>query len=107
MTDIPEEKPKNRAKRRKNDWKKAIRKKKLIHFYSIGDWYKHLHQYSKGKIHCSCSLCKPKVSKRRPAFGEEKGRHGGHWWRHTDVKRFLAMTYREKEYKNELVINAS
>ena len=47
-----------RAERRHNDIKKALRKRKLSHeIYDI-DWYKHLHQYSKNKIHCSCNLCK-------------------------------------------------
>jgi len=92
------------AEKRHNDWTKAIRKQKICRERDGSEWYPHLHQYSKGKIHCSCSLCKPKVSKRRPAFGEEKGRHGGHWWRHTDVKRFLAMTAREREYTDELAI---
>lgn len=95
------------AEKRHNDWKKAIRKQRICKARDGSEWYSHLHQYSKNKIHCSCPLCSPKTTKRRPAFGEEKGRYGGHWWRHTDVKRFLAMTYREKEYRNELVINAS
>ena len=28
----------------------------IHHFY----WYKNDGQYSKGKIHCSCNLCRPK-----------------------------------------------
>lgn len=55
----------NRAERRHNNWKKAIRKKKIdtnLH----GDeypWYKHLHQYSKNKIYCSCSSCTAKYNR--------------------------------------------
>ena len=89
MTDIPEEKPKNRAKRRKNDWKKAIRKKKLIHFYSIGDWYKHLHQYSKGKIHCSCPLCAAKTNPKRKLISVGNTLQ--------DQKRIDEMIFEEKE----------
>lgn len=46
----------NRAEKRHNDWKKAIRKKKIINAYGW-DYYDNLHQYSKNKIHCSCGMC--------------------------------------------------
>ena len=56
-----------RAERRHNDWKKAIRKRKIAHvvYYSLPEdvwgWYNNLHQYSKNKIHCSCSICSVKT----------------------------------------------
>ena len=38
---------------------KHIRRKKNICTKAYGwDWYKHDGQYSKGKIHCSCKMCK-------------------------------------------------
>lgn len=95
------------AEKRHNDWTKAIRKQKICKERDGSDWYPHLHQYSKNKIHCSCPLCKPKTRHHRPAFGMEKGRRGGRRWRHTDVKRIVAMTTREKEYMDELVDYAS
>ena len=55
------------AERRHNDWKKAIRKRKIVHevYYSLPDdiwgWYNNLHQYSKNKIHCSCPICSAKT----------------------------------------------
>ena len=48
------------AEKRHNDWKKAIRKKKIINAYGW-DYYDNLHQYSKNKIHCSCPLCSGKT----------------------------------------------
>lgn len=44
---------------RKQDWKHAIRKKKIDKFTSVCDvpLYDNLHQYSKNAIHCSCPLC--------------------------------------------------
>ena len=45
------------AEKRHNDWKKAIRKRKIIRQYGF-DYYDNLHQYSKNKIHCSCLLCR-------------------------------------------------
>lgn len=47
----------NMAEKRHNDWRKAIRKKRIINAYGW-DYYDNLHQYSKNKIHCSCPLCR-------------------------------------------------
>ena len=50
----------NMAEKRHNDWRKAIRKRKIVeevYQWSEG-WYDNLHQYSKNKIHCSCPLCR-------------------------------------------------
>ena len=52
------------AEKRHNDWKKAIRKRKIINAYGW-DYYDNLHQYSKNKIHCSCSLCRGKTDMNR------------------------------------------
>ena len=52
-----------RAERRKRNWKKAIRKRRIakeIYPSIFGDskeYYDNLHQYSKNKIHCSCGFC--------------------------------------------------
>ena len=65
----------NRAWRRKKDFAKAIRKRKLdldcswwsevpadpMNFNVSGGMYKNLHQYSKEKIHCSCPACSAKT----------------------------------------------
>lgn len=55
-----------RALRRHNDKYKALRKKKISDNYSVllstgTSWYKDLHRYSKGKIHCSCPMCRAKT----------------------------------------------
>ena len=53
------------AEKRHNDWKKAIRKKRISdHYYGNHPWYDNLHQYSKNKIHCSCPLCAAKTNNR-------------------------------------------
>ena len=49
------------AEKRHNDWKKAIRKRRIDRERSpnnLHDWYDNLHQYSKNKIHCSCPMCR-------------------------------------------------
>lgn len=50
-------KDKARAKKRKVDYKKAVRKKKIDDSKTNFPLYNNLHQYSKNKIHCSCPLC--------------------------------------------------
>ena len=49
-------KSKRRALRRKNNYCKASRKRKIA-LNVNGITYDNLHQYSKNKIHCSCPLC--------------------------------------------------
>jgi hypothetical protein len=58
---------KSRAYNRDVSFRKAIRKRKLDHQISYTPYYDNLHQYSKNKIHCSCSLCKQRT--------RNKGRH--------------------------------
>ena len=64
-----------RAEKRHNDWKKAIRKKKIINAYGW-DYYDNLHQYSKNKIHCSCPLC---ARKTRGKTVKKTGGPGENW----------------------------
>ena len=52
----------NRGRSRKMDWKHAKRKRSIVRSIIGGDWYDNLHQYSKNKIHCSCSMCNPRKS---------------------------------------------
>ena len=87
-----------RAERRHNDWKKAIRKsniaKKVIGLKN--GWYKHLHQYSKNKIHCSCGMCCAKTN-------NKKGRYGPKYnpCMH-DMKMNEKMKYDIEKYEREL-----
>ena len=43
------------------DYTKALRKYKLVHSMNDYWYYPHFGQYRKGKIHCSCPLCRAKV----------------------------------------------
>lgn len=58
----------NRGNRRWRDRQKATRKQKISHFHKdivTGgrlEWYKHFGQYKKGKVHCSCPLCRAKTN---------------------------------------------
>jgi len=52
------------AEKRHNDWKKAIRKRRIDRERNpnSNDYYDNLHQYSKNKIHCSCPMCSAKTN---------------------------------------------
>ena len=62
------------GKNRYESWKKALRKRKIdmqVHWYcSEHPWYNNLHEYSKGKIHCSCGLCAAKTRKHGPTISD-------------------------------------
>lgn len=85
----------NRAEKRHNDWKKAIRKKKIINAYGW-DYYDNLHQYSKNKIHCSCPLCR---SKTNPKCGQGCG--PGMNWSESDLRKLESMEEQIQEFDNE------
>ena len=56
----------NTAIKRHNDWRKAIRKRRITrHWGWSTDYYDNLHQYSKNKIHCSCALCRSKTNNKK------------------------------------------
>lgn len=84
----------NLAEKRHNDWKKAIRKKKIINAYGW-DYYDNLHQYSKNKIHCSCPLCRVKTAKRKQVWS------GGKNWSIADERRIEEMNEQEEEIVGE------
>ena len=75
------------AEKRHNDWKKAVRKRKIINAYGW-DYYDNLHQYSKNKIHCSCPMCSKKTNnKGRKAWWGSARRN----WRKSDRQRIEEM----------------
>ena len=77
----------NRGRRRKLNFCKARRKKKIAHFMYGGDIYEHDHQYSKNKVHCSCPMCRAKTS-------DENGEN----WKHSDLIKIASMENQLKEY---------
>ena len=86
------EKNKTRAVKRRDDFKKAVRKRnicKQIYGSVGGNYYKNLHQYSKNKIHCSCPLCRSKTNDRKACAGPAMN------WSERDKRRLEDM--REQE----------
>lgn len=78
-----------RAERRKNDFKKAIRKKNIAEsIYQIT--YDNIHKYSKNKIHCSCPSCTAKTN--------GKGVYNKNY-NHADKIKIDSMECKEKEFE--------
>ena len=85
----------SRATRRKNNCRKAKRKEWIVHHvYGWPEgWYNNLHEYSNGKIHCSCPLCASKTRNKRrsrrnmwqPAVN----------WTIRDLKQIMKMGYED------------
>ena len=85
------------AERRHNDWKKAVRKRSISRHAYGWDWYNELHMYSKGKIHCSCGMCRcktnNKVCRRGASFGPVEN------WPLTDRRRIEEMADQMEEVR--------
>jgi len=72
------------AEKRHNDWKKAIRKRRITRSWGWDtEYYDNLHQYSKNKIHCSCPFCRAKT--RRNIWGSKEQ------WSMRDERRIEEM----------------
>lgn len=91
-----------RAERRFLDRKKAIRKRNITRDVYIwtddSEYYSNLHQYSKNKIHCSCSMCRNKTKKR-----DMWGTHirsdinkGGYNYSRKDIRNIERLKYEDK-----------
>ena len=65
-----------KAENRHNSYIKALRKQRIARDVYCGDvdYYDNLHQYSKNKIHCSCSLCSSKTRNK----GDKRKRPGNY-----------------------------
>ena len=77
----------NRGRRRKLNFSKAKRKKKICHILYGYDLYEHDNQYSKNKVHCSCPMCSAKSNSK---YGKN--------WTHSDLKKIASMNSQLKEY---------
>ena len=90
----------NTAEKRHNDWKKALRKRRIDREITSPvfntDLYDNLHQYSKNKIHCSCWMCR---SKTNPKRGQGCG--PGMNWSESDLRKLESMKEQIQEFDNE------
>lgn len=85
------------AEKRHNDWKKAIRKRRIAHECYGFEYYDNLHQYADNKVHCSCPLCacKTKGKKTKRTCGPAEN------WPIKDKKRFEDMDEQTMELEEE------
>lgn len=84
-----------RAMRRKLDARKAIRKAVIAGY--CGFMPVPLHYYSKGKVHCSCPLCRSKTNRHSSMFGTCSRR--GSNWMVSDIRKLEAMEFQEREFE--------
>ena len=82
----------SRAYNRDISYRKAIRKRRLDRECSYyPPYYTNLHQYSKNKIHCSCSSCSRKTRNK----GRKRFKYGNYdksiSYKLTDLKTQLSM----------------
>ena len=75
-----------RAERRHNDWKKAIRKRRVVNEIDHFDFYDNLHQYSKNKNFCSCWMCQTKTDNKN-GHGSAKN------WSKADMRKLEKLDY--------------
>lgn len=93
-------KPNSSARRRDLMWRKARHKQRLDHKLSWNGYYfyNNLHQYSKNKIHCSCSMCSEKTRNK----GHRRWKAGNYSrsinYKISDLRRWLMMNDQEKEF---------
>ena len=81
--------------------RKALRKRRIareIYPYMDRDYYDNLHQFSKNKIHCDCSMCSAKTRNK----GKRRYK-SGNYMRHinykvSELKRQISMDDEEFEY---------
>ena len=87
----------NRAWRRKKNFSKGRRKKRIALNVCRNWWYEHDGQYIKGKIHCSCPCCSQKTNNR--------GRYGKSVnYTHSDNMKVESMKYKALEYEHGGII---
>lgn len=104
----------NRAWRRKKDFSKAIRKRKLdlecswwsevpadpMNFNVSGGFYKNLHSYSKNKIHCSCPMCSAKTRNKGKRRQSPKNYSPSINYSISDRRKQDVMDYMEKDIED-------
>ena len=83
---------------RENNWKHALRKRRIAREVLKWDYYDNLHQYSKNKIHCSCSMCSRKTRNK----GKRRYKAGNYsrslCYKASDLRRLISMDEKEKSY---------
>ncbi len=96
-------KSRSMAYNRDVSYRKAMRKKRISdHYwstYSMGhSYYDNLHQYSKNKIHCSCSMCSRKTKNKGSRRYKPGNYSRSHNYKASDLRMLISMDEKEAEY---------
>lgn len=91
-------KPRSSAYNRDVSRRKALRKQRIAKSWQwSSEYYEHLHQYSKNKIHCSCGMCMAKTRNK-----SRRHVHGNYApsinYKPSDLRRQNAMDLDEQDY---------
>lgn len=85
----------SRAYNRDVSRRKALRKRRIDkqhqYYYGWKPYYDNLHQYSKNKVHCSCTMCSAKTRNK----GARRNKQGNYSkslnYSSADLRRMMAM----------------
>ena len=71
--------------------RKALRKKRISEEVYHFSYYDNIHQYSKNKVHCSCSICSAKTRNK----GKRRYKPGNYSpslnYKHSEKRKIVAM----------------
>lgn len=91
---------------RKMAWRHARRKRRIARqvYYSWhdSDWdyYDHLHQFSKNKIHCSCPMCSAKTRNKGKRSQNAHGYSPRINYKISDLRKVQRLEMSEEDYEN-------
>ena len=93
---------------RRQAWRHALRKRRIARqVYKSWHWdedewdyYDHLHQFSKNKIHCSCPMCSAKTRNKgkRSRLAHGYARHIN--YKPSDLKKIQRLEMSKEDYEN-------
>ena len=86
-------------------WRHAIRKRRIAReVYPCNDfgwdYYEHLHQFSKNKIHCSCPFCSAKTRNKGKRRKNAHGFSPSINYKISDLKKIQRLEMSEEDYRN-------
>lgn len=91
-----------RAYNRDMSYRKACKRKRISdecghRYVNAEPYYDNLHQYSKNKVHCSCTICSRKTKNK----GKKRSVHGNYDrsynWKNSDLRKIISMDDDELE----------
>ena len=88
-------------------WRHAIRKRRISkEIYGCSwankewEYYDHLHQFSKNKIHCSCPLCSAKTRNKGKRRQKVHGYSPSLNYKISDLKKIQRLDFSEEDLEN-------